>query len=287
MGIEGEPQIDSSGYSTAKISQRETTIARLVSQVITASNRQEWATVQQRANDIILLEHDGHEDVTAHKWLGHVFFLKGDYDKALQHLLIAARQGNYPDAQIMYFVALIYEKQERWHDALGALHEALKQNDHNTKIKIQIGKLLIRLHQYKEAEQLFEQILQRHSDNVEVWKGKGVALFHQQQYDDAIAILDIARKIDPSDHEIVEFLLYAHEVLARKFEKQRDDRLTRANEHKHVSDEHFTLAEKHQQQAIIHRDAAQQEQNHAHICEQSGEEHRKIIAALLDLSQDT
>ena len=89
-------------------------------------------------------------------------------------------------------------KAKRTEEALGAFDRALEENPSYTQAWNFKGKILTNLGKYKDAIYCFEASLNVNG-NTDAYFGKGLALFYQEKYDEAIRCYDIVLKTYPDD----------------------------------------------------------------------------------------
>src|SRR5947207_12541798 len=52
------------------------------------------------------------------------------------------------------------------------------------------GSILLKLHRYKKAQNLYEFLISLTPQDVQVYIGKGVALYHQRHYEEALSVYE-------------------------------------------------------------------------------------------------
>lgn len=129
------------------------------------------------------------------------FTINGQDEKARS--IIVALVTKYPESYIgRKALAKIYEKQEKYEDAMIEYYRAveLKNDDYNSNYKI--AELLTKMDKPKEAEATLNDLLKRKPDCYEASNLLGDMLYSQQRYKEAINIYTEALRYKPEDYNL-------------------------------------------------------------------------------------
>ena len=98
----------------------------------------------------------------------------------------------------------LYLKTQQYHLALGDIDSSLKITQYNEQQFINRGLALIGLRRFKEAEKIYERIIQRNEKNVHGWFGLGNVYQLSHSYAKAIDAFDVCVALRP-DFELAYF----------------------------------------------------------------------------------
>jgi tetratricopeptide (TPR) repeat protein len=98
----------------------------------------------------------------------------------------------------------LYLKTQQYYLALGDIDSSLKITQYNEQQFINRGLALIGLKRFKEAEKIYERIIQRNEKNVHAWFGLGNVYHLSRNYAKAIDAFDVCVALRP-DFELAYF----------------------------------------------------------------------------------
>ena len=123
-------------------------------------------------------------DVLAHNHLGSIYFSKKEYDKAVS----AYKKGLQVDQNhpiLNYNLAHVYEEIKNYPDAVRSYEVALKTRPGWLDAIRDFSELLIHCQETKQAQELVEQSIKLHPDDVELLCILGRIYLNQFDYDNA------------------------------------------------------------------------------------------------------
>jgi len=97
--------------------------------------------------------------------------------------------GNESEAQAVWCSSLLEQNVEEFEAGVGELIKVLETE----------GFQRLQVSQFQQAEQIYEQIIEQDSINIEAYKNLGVALFKQEKLEEAIDCYQQALTLEPND----------------------------------------------------------------------------------------
>ena len=157
------------------------------------SARYEWEDVCRKLPD----------DKTNWYYLGLTYQQIGRYQDGINALTEALNRDS------IFVLALqargnLYLKTQQYYLALGDIDSSLKITQYNEQQFINRGLALIGLKRFKDAEKIYERIIQRNEKNVHAWFGLGNVYHLSRNYAKAIDAFDVCLAIRP-DFELAYF----------------------------------------------------------------------------------
>ncbi len=137
-------------------------------------------------------------DVLAHNHLGSIYFSKKEYDKAIS----AYKKGLQVDQNhpiLNYNLAHVYEEIHNYPDAVRSYEIALKTRPGWLDAIRDFSELLIRCQETKQAQELVEQSIKLHPDDVEMLCILGRIYLNQFDYDNATKTYRRAESLRQND----------------------------------------------------------------------------------------
>lgn len=101
----------------------------------------------------LTLKADKPED---HRERGHIYLIRGEYEKALKELDQAVNKG---DTKALLYMAQVYEAQGQEKKAKPVYENYLKKNGTDTSTMISLGEIQMESGKYEEALEMFQQAL--------------------------------------------------------------------------------------------------------------------------------
>ena len=137
-------------------------------------------------------------DVLAHNHLGSIYFTKKEYDKAIS----AYKKGLQVDQNhpiLNYNLALVYEEVNNYPDAIRSFEVALKTRPGWLDAIRDFSELLIKCQETKQAQELVEQSIKLHPNDVELLCILGRIYLNQFDYDNATKTYKKAESLKQND----------------------------------------------------------------------------------------
>ena len=137
-------------------------------------------------------------DVLAHNHLGSIYFAKKEYNKAIA----AYKKGLQVDQNhpiLNYNLALVYEEVKNYPDAVRSFEIALKTRPGWLDAIRDFSELLIKCQETKQAQELVEQSIKLHPDDVELLCILGRIYLNQFDYDNAAQTYRRAESLRQND----------------------------------------------------------------------------------------
>ena len=138
------------------------------------------------------------DDVLAHNHLGSIYFAKKEYDKAVS----AYKKGLQVDQNhpiLNYNLAHVYEEIKNFPDAVRSYEVALKTRPGWLDAIRDFSELLIHCQETKQAQELVEQSIKLHPDDVELLCILGRIYLNQFDYDNATKTYRRAESLRQND----------------------------------------------------------------------------------------
>jgi tetratricopeptide (TPR) repeat protein len=126
---------------------------------------------------------------------------QGQYERALQHLLNS--HGDTPEnPELSYYLGLCYTQLDKYDEALLYLEQVVSSDlsfTHVYQSRMILGYIYAVTKRYRLAEFEFRSILDDGFDSAKTHAALGYVLYEQGQIDDAVAELERALELDPSN----------------------------------------------------------------------------------------
>ncbi len=142
------------------------------------------------------------DDVLAHNHLGSIYFSKKEYDKAIA----AYKHGLQVDQNhpiLNYNLAHVYEATRNYPEAVRCYEIALKTRPGWLDAIRDFSELLIRCQETKQAQELVEQSIKLHPDDVDLLCILGRIYLNQFDYDNATKTFKRAENLKQNDINIL------------------------------------------------------------------------------------
>lgn len=163
-----------------------------------------------KAFEAALAARPGYGDVYVE--LGEVRARQGRFDEALQAYSLAER-SNVDPARICLLRAQVFEEQEKRHEAVQSLREAIRLRPAYWEAHDRLGLELAVQGKFHEAGMEFEEVVRLRPDQAEGHLNLGIALARQSRFDEALAQFETTRRLEPQNEKAREFI---EAVKARK-----------------------------------------------------------------------
>ena len=142
------------------------------------------------------------DDVLAHNHLGSIYFAKKEYNKAIS----AYKRGLQVDQNhpiLNYNLAHVYEAMKNYPESVRCYEVALKTRPGWLEAIRDFSELLIKCQDTKQAQELVEQSIKLHPDDVDLLCILGRIYLNQFDYDNATQTFKRAEKLKQNDINIL------------------------------------------------------------------------------------
>jgi Flp pilus assembly protein TadD len=139
----------------------------------------------------------------------HALFVAGDWNALLAHALAWTRDEPR-DKNAWVYLGLANERLGRRMEAIAANRQAYKLDPDDLVIGNNLGITLLKIGAFREAADVLASVLERTPDAPRTLSDYGFAMSRLGEYDEAVAALEHAVKVDPADQLAWENLIAAH-----------------------------------------------------------------------------
>jgi len=134
-----------------------------------------WEPARQAAEKALGFQPDLPEGQAA---LGLIFYwAERDYDRALEHLRIAA-DGRPSDPDIQRSIAAIHRRRGEWERAVAEFEKAAMLDPRSSGVAWELGSVLTRLRRYREADEAYARSISLGPDQLGAYLSRAVNKIH-------------------------------------------------------------------------------------------------------------
>jgi Bardet-Biedl syndrome 4 protein len=128
-------------------------------------------------------------------WMLYLIFLKGEYEECLDLMSKHSKEGNIESNFSIYLRSLIKRNKGDLNESLELLRKCYSFNENNNDLLEDIGLNLSLLGKFKMANDIFDEILSRKTDDLNSYYQKGICYTNLNEYDMAISCFMKANSI--------------------------------------------------------------------------------------------
>lgn len=143
-------------------------------------------------------------------WLGYAYYIKGEYQKAIDSLNKSLEFDPEGSADIFMTLAFSFEKLGNSKEALAAVNRAIELDPQNAVRYVALGQIQIGFGQKTEAIKSFKKAIELAPNSPEPYQELAKIYLDYEKYEDAINVLKKALELDRDNSETLMLLSTAY-----------------------------------------------------------------------------
>lgn len=143
-------------------------------------------------------------DIRLNNGYGKLLYKRGEFEKAEKHFLAAIKKStsynsNPYDCEPYYNLGIALKRQQKFDEAFDAFYKSVWDSKMQVRGFYQLGCLCARQERFEEALEFLNQSLARGSHSLSARNVKTAVLRHLERLDEARALAEETRRLDPLD----------------------------------------------------------------------------------------